>query len=111
MARAENTLQTERLFQQNQSNISVMNDFAKESPPVIRETNSIRTSNLVILMNCHGLSANCHFYLAVLELIRLDMAPRALVRKSASHSWCIKYSVTSSVKQTLFVCVCLSVNV
>jgi hypothetical protein len=34
---------------------------------------------------------------------------RALVSQSASDSWCIKYSVTSTVKQTPFLSVCLSV--
>jgi hypothetical protein len=30
---------------------------------------------------------------------------RALVSQSATESWCIKYSATSSVKQTSFVCI------
>jgi hypothetical protein len=32
---------------------------------------------------------------------------RALVSQSVFESWCIKYSVTSSVKQTPFVCIYL----
>jgi hypothetical protein len=36
---------------------------------------------------------------------------RALVSQSTSESWCIKYSVTSSVKQTPFVCVCVCLSV
>jgi hypothetical protein len=33
----------------------------------------------------------------------VHLLSRALVSQSASESWCIKYSVTSSVKQTPFV--------
>jgi hypothetical protein len=35
---------------------------------------------------------------------------RDLVSQSASERWCIKYSVTSSMKQTPFVCISLSLS-